>query len=188
MRFAFLNAVLLMVLPASALATGSGDELERFLSNQNAFNTTISSPFLSTRSSELVVAAMSALGLPYRLGGNTFDSGFDCSGFVHAIYERTAGVTLPRNAAQQAAVTQTIEPAQLQPGDLVFFNTLRRAFSHVGIYVGDNKFIHSPKPGAAVRIEDIRTSYWRTRFDGARRALGGEPAPLGLGAPAASLP
>ncbi len=128
------------------------------------------------RKSEMVVAAMGALGVPYRRGGNTYDSGFDCSGFVRAVVGQTLGLMLPRNAAQQAAATHEIERQELQPGDLVFFNTLRRTYSHVGIYVGDHKFIHSPKPGAAVRIEDMRVNYWDRRFDGARRVTGQAPA------------
>ena len=82
---------------------------------------------------------------------------------------QTIGLILPRTANQQAAATVEIDKSELQPGDLVFFNTLRRAFSHVGIYVGDNKFIHSPKPGSEVRVEDMNIGYWRTRFNGARR-------------------
>jgi cell wall-associated NlpC family hydrolase len=124
---------------------------------------------LTDRMSELVVSAMGAIGIPYRRGGNSYEAGFDCSGFVRAVYNQTLGLLLPRQAAQQAAATQTIDRDQLQPGDLVFFNTLRRDYSHVGIYVGDHKFIHSPKPGAAVRIEDMRMNYWNRRFDGARR-------------------
>ncbi|HSV53311.1 MAG TPA: C40 family peptidase, partial [Burkholderiaceae bacterium] len=119
--------------------------------------------------SDLVVTAMGFLGVPYRRGGNNADSGFDCSGFVRAMYEQTVGLLLPRRANEQAAATQTIDKTDLQPGDLVFFNTMRRAFSHVGIYVGDGKFIHSPKPGSEVRVEDMRVSYWQRRFDGARR-------------------
>ena len=121
------------------------------------------------KASELVFTAMGFLGVPYRRGGTTGETGFDCSGFVRAIYLQTVGLILPRSADQQAAATQTIDKSDLKPGDLVFFNTLRRAFSHVGIYIGDNKFIHSPKPGAEVRVEDMRIGYWQTRFDGARR-------------------
>lgn len=123
------------------------------------------------RASDLVVTAMGFLGVPYRRGGNSLETGFDCSGFVRAIYQQTVGLMLPRRANEQAAATQTIDKRELQPGDLVFFNTMKRTFSHVGIYVGDGKFIHSPKPGAQVRVEDMGARYWSHRFDGARRVL-----------------
>jgi cell wall-associated NlpC family hydrolase len=123
------------------------------------------------RASDLVVTAMGFLGVPYRRGGNSAETGFDCSGFVKAMYEQAVGQILPRRANEQAAATQKIDRGELQPGDLVFFNTLRRTFSHVGIYIGDNKFIHSPKPGAQVRVEDMGVPYWSTRFDGARRVM-----------------
>jgi cell wall-associated NlpC family hydrolase len=119
--------------------------------------------------SDLVDNAFGFLGVPYKRGGNSIDTGFDCSGFVKAMYEQTVGLILPRKASQQAAATQKIDKSDLQPGDLVFFNTMRRAFSHVGIYVGDGNFIHSPKPGAEVRVENMAQSYWSRRFDGARR-------------------
>jgi cell wall-associated NlpC family hydrolase len=128
------------------------------------------------KASELVVSAMGFLGVPYRRGGNSMETGFDCSGFVRAMYEQTVGLVLPRRANEQAAATQKIDRGELQPGDLVFFNTMRRTFSHVGIYVGDNKFIHSPKPGAQVRVEDMGVSYWSSRFDGARRVMAGQDA------------
>ena len=123
---------------------------------------------VGSQASDLVVNAMGYLGVPYRHGG-TGIQGFDCSGFVQAMYENTLGLVLPHNAKAQAAVTEKIDKSELQPGDLVFFNTLRRAFSHVGIYIGDGKFIHSPRPGGEVRIEDMRESYWVKRFNGARR-------------------
>lgn len=119
--------------------------------------------------SELVMNAMGFLGVPYKFGGNSADVGFDCSGFVRAVFEESVGKVLPRRSDQQAAATQPIERSELKPGDLVFFNTMRRAFSHVGIYVGDGKFIHSPRAGATVRVEDMRKAYWETRFNGARR-------------------
>jgi cell wall-associated NlpC family hydrolase len=131
---------------------------------------------VAQRASELVVNAMGFLGVPYRRGGNSVDTGFDCSGFVKAMFEQTVGLILPRRADEQAAATQKIDKQELQPGDLVFFNTMRRAFSHVGIYIGDNKFIHSPRPGAQVRVEDMGLSYWKQRFDGARRVLTAPPA------------
>ena len=124
---------------------------------------------VSHRASALVVNAMGFLGVPYRRGGNSADTGFDCSGFVRATYEQSIGLILPRKAEQQAAATQNIARDDLKPGDLVFFNTMRRAFSHVGIYVGDNKFIHAPRSGASVRVESMGLDYWTRRFDGARR-------------------
>lgn len=121
------------------------------------------------KASQLVVHAMGFLGVPYKRGGDSFETGFDCSGFVRAIYEQSAGLLLPRRAAEQAEATQVIAKDDLRPGDLVFFNTMRHAFSHVGIYIGDGKFIHSPRSGAAVRVEDMNKSYWAQRFNGARR-------------------
>lgn len=143
---------------------------------------------VASKTSELVVNAMGFLGVPYRRGGSNASTGFDCSGFVKAMYEQTVGLILPRRANEQAAATQKIDRQDLQPGDLVFFNTMKHAFSHVGIYVGDGKFIHSPKPGAQVRVEDMGVSYWKARFDGARRVLTGQPpaAPAPAAATAAA--
>ena len=124
------------------------------------------------KASGLVVNAMGFLGVPYKRGGNSVETGFDCSGFVRAMYEQTVGLMLPRRAAEQAAATEIIDRTDLKPGDLVFFNTMRRAFSHVGIYVGDGKFIHSPRSGQQIRVEDMRAAYWQTRFNGARRVAG----------------
>lgn len=122
------------------------------------------------KASYLVINAMGFLGVPYKYGGSSVESGgFDCSGFVRAVFEKSVGKVLPRRASDQAAATQTIDRSELKPGDLVFFNTMKRAFSHVGIYVGDGKFIHSPRSGSQVRVEDMRIAYWQTRFNGARR-------------------
>jgi cell wall-associated NlpC family hydrolase len=177
MRIALVFVSLLVVASAHANSAGAGDDMDRFLADKGLLEKPApveqapAKPPAANKASELVVAAMGSLGVPYRRGGNTFEGGFDCSGFVRAMYEQTVGLILPRVAAQQAAATQEIDRTELQPGDLVFFNTMRRAFSHVGIYVGDHKFIHSPKPGAEVRIEDLRVNYWNRRFDGARRVL-----------------
>ncbi len=122
--------------------------------------------------SDLVMSAMNFLGVPYKRGGNTEETGFDCSGFTRHIFENSVGLVLPRRADEQAnsAGLRNINRQELKPGDLVFFNTMKRTFSHVGIYVGDDKFIHAPRTGAEVRIEDMRESYWARRFTGARRA------------------
>lgn len=122
--------------------------------------------------SEMVLTAMNFLGVPYRRGGDSAEDGFDCSGFTRHIFERSLGLVLPRRVDDQASAPGLVPVSRedLKPGDLVFFNTLRRTFSHVGIYIGDGKFIHSPRSGAQVRIEDMRISYWTQRFTGARRA------------------
>lgn len=125
----------------------------------------------SQHASQLVMNAMGFLGVPYLYGGNSAETGFDCSGFVRAVYQQSLGKILPRRSHEQAAATRVIERTELKPGDLVFFNTMRRAFSHVGIYVGDGKFIHAPRAGAEVRVEDMRGSYWQKRFNGARRVI-----------------
>jgi cell wall-associated NlpC family hydrolase len=117
----------------------------------------------------MVEQAMGLLGVPYRRGGNSENTGFDCSGFVRHLYEKSVGQILPRRAVDQARATEVIDREELKPGDLVFFNTMRRAFSHVGIYVGDGKFIHAPRAGKAVNVEDMRSAYWQKRFNGARR-------------------
>lgn len=124
---------------------------------------------VGTSASNLVINAMAFLGVPYRYGGISAETGVDCSGLVRTVFEQSVGKILPRRAADQAAATEMIERSELKPGDLVFFNTMKRAFSHVGIYVGDGKFIHAPRSGAAVRVEDMRVAYWNTRFNGARR-------------------
>ena len=133
---------------------------------------------VGAQASELVLNAMGFLGVPYKRGGTSATAGFDCSGFVRSMYEQTVGLVLPRRAEEQAKATQEIPRDELKPGDLVFFNTMRRAFSHVGIYVGDGKFIHSPRTGSHVRVEDMREAYWTKRFNGARRVGGTPLSPL----------
>ncbi len=136
--------------------------------------------------SDLVLSAMNFLGVPYRRGGQSAETGFDCSGFTRYVFENSVGLVLPRRAEEQARAPGmlAISRDELKPGDLVFFNTLRRTFSHVGIYVGDNKFIHSPRAGGEVRIEDMNLSYWTRRYNGARRAPTVEPANASTDTPA----
>ena len=169
-----ISAIVLMLLlftaSVQAAPSGNSDEMDQLLVDKGLLaRITQVRHSVGEKASELVFNAMGFLGVPYRRGGNTAESGFDCSGFVKAMYSQTVGLILPRKAEQQAAATQKIDRADLQPGDLVFFNTMRRAFSHVGIYIGDGKFIHSPKPGSEVRVEDMGIAYWNRRFDGARR-------------------
>jgi cell wall-associated NlpC family hydrolase len=163
-------ALALGLYTTSVQATPSADELDSWLADKGLLSHIQQArQNVNLKASELVLHAIGFLGVPYLRGGNSVDTGFDCSGFVKAIYEQTIGLVLPRKAEQQAAATQNIEKKDLIPGDLVFFNTMRRAFSHVGIYIGDGKFIHSPKPGSEVRVESLAAAYWTRRFDGARR-------------------
>lgn len=153
------------------------DALETLLAEKGLLGTIGSvGSKVGNQASDLVATTLGFLGVPYRRGGATLETGFDCSGFVKSMFEQAMGLVLPRSAAQQAAATEKVESSELKPGDLVFFNTMRRTFSHVGIYVGNGKFIHSPKPGGEVRIEDMKASYWARRFDGARRVAADVPS------------
>ena len=113
--------------------------------------------------------AMDLLGIRYRRGGNSPEAGFDCSGFVSHVFRESLGLILPRSSKEMSRSGQEIGRGELRPGDLVFFNTMRNAFSHVGIYLGDNQFVHAPRSGGRVRVEDLRERYWTKRFNGARR-------------------
>ncbi|MEW5887865.1 MAG: C40 family peptidase [Pseudomonadota bacterium] len=118
---------------------------------------------------ELVVRALSFVGMNYRRGGDSPEEGFDCSGLVRHVFREALGLSLPRSAREMSTVGEPVSVQELKPGDLVFYNTLRRAFSHVGIYLGDNRFVHAPASGGEVRVEDMRQPYWAKRFNGARR-------------------
>jgi len=126
---------------------------------------------------ELVLRALTLLGVNYKFGGNSPDSGLDCSGLVRHVFREAVGLVLPRRAEEISRAGEPIAVNELRPGDLVFFNTLRRAFSHVGIYIGNNQFVHAPSSGGEVRVESLSGSYWTRRFNGARRLLAGEQVP-----------
>lgn len=113
--------------------------------------------------------ALSLSGTPYKYGGNSPDTGFDCSGFVEHVFRHSLGISLPRGTSEIWRAGQEIGADQLRPGDLVFFDTLKRMFSHVGIYLGDDRFVHSPSNGGSIRVDNISEDYWRQRFNGARR-------------------
>jgi cell wall-associated NlpC family hydrolase len=171
-------------LPAApAAAASAADAIGRFLVDRGLIGAAADTAHAGNalvdrvrdKASEMVLTAMNFLGVRYTRGGNSPETGFDCSGFTREVFESSLGLMLPRRVEQQARASGLVpvKRTDLQPGDLVFFNTLRRTFSHVGIYVGDGKFIHAPKPGGEVRVEDMRFRYWASRFTGARRA---EPA------------
>lgn len=118
---------------------------------------------------ELVMYAVSLADTPYHYGGNNANSGFDCSGFVGHVYRHSLGISMPRTSRDISRIGRPISQNDLSPGDLVFYNTSHASFSHVGIYVGDGKFVHSPRTGESVRTEQMQMSYWAKRYDGARR-------------------
>ncbi|WP_322104142.1 C40 family peptidase [Paraburkholderia sp. J41] len=124
---------------------------------------------MAGKAGDVVVGALNMIGVRYRWGGNTPDSGLDCSGFVRYVFQDTLGMSLPRRAEEMSRVGEKVSMSNLKPGDLVFFNTMRRSFSHVGIYIGDNKFVHSPSTGSTIRVDDLDSGYWEKRFQGARR-------------------
>lgn len=123
---------------------------------------------------ELVVRSLALLGVRYKWGGNAPETGLDCSGLVRFVYDEVLDRVLPRRSVEISREGTPIERHELKPGDLVFFNTLKRAFSHVGIYIGDNHFVHAPSRGKVVRIESLNSAYWQRRFNGARRLLPSE--------------
>ncbi|MFL9905604.1 C40 family peptidase [Paraburkholderia sp. RL17-337-BIB-A] len=121
---------------------------------------------------DIVDQAMTMIGVPYRWGGNDPDSGLDCSGFVRYVYRKATGKLLPRQSAQISKTGSAIAKPDLHPGDLVFFNTPRGTATHVGIYVGKQKFVHAPATGSSIRVESLSANYWASRYYGARRFMG----------------
>lgn len=124
---------------------------------------------MSEQRAEALLQTLLMLGVDYRYGGKTPETGFDCSGLVAHVFREAYGIELPHNARAQSEMGMRVSLSELRAGDLVFYNTLNRPFSHVGIYLGDGRFVHAPKTGAQVRVEPIRGQYWMRRFDGARR-------------------
>jgi len=129
---------------------------------------------VSGRSESLINQAMELIGVRYRWNMDIPQSGLDGSGFVAYVFKDKLSFLIPRKSSQMSKVGKSINRDDLQPGDLVFFNTMRMTFSHVGIYVGENKFIHSPSKGANIRVDDMTSVYWDKRFDGARRLDGSD--------------
>lgn len=118
---------------------------------------------------DLVMYAVSLADTPYRYGGNSPDSGFDCSGFVGHVFKHSLGISLPRTSHDLSKIGRAVKTYQLRPGDLVFFNTLDRTYSHVGIFIGEGKFVHAPKSGSRIRVEKMNDQYWASHYNGARR-------------------
>ena len=120
---------------------------------------------------DVVMYALGLLDVAYQFGGSNPEAGLDCSGLVQLVYKNALGVSLPRTAADIAAAARPVSKAQLQAGDLVFFKTSERSFSHVGIYLGGEQFIHAPSSRGKVRVESMNNSYFAPRFEGGRSLI-----------------
>lgn len=167
-RFATIATVLALSL-AAAPARADDESLRPDLGTRlvNTISSSVGSVVAGAQN--LVLNAMGFLGIPYRFGGATPEAGFDCSGFVQYVFRQASGLMLPRSSFEQIRQGIAVARDELQVGDLVFFNTMRATASHVGIYIGENRFIHAPSRGKTVEIVDITNSYWQARYDGARR-------------------
>ena len=128
------------------------------------------------RADDVVVRALSLIGVPYRYGGEDPAVGLDCSGLVRHAFRHGAGMDLPRRSEDRGRVGTPVRRHELLPGDLVFFNTLGRPYSHVAIYIGDGRFVHAPTSRGEVRIEAMSLQYWNSRYNGARRVLAQAPS------------
>ncbi len=156
-----LIALALLPLPALADETGNPPGFSQ--------STSRSADGVLGHAQEFALRALSFIGVRYKWGGNSPDTGFDCSGLIRYVYSQITGQALPRNANDLSQVGETVDRTELQPGDLVFFNTLRKPFSHVGIYLGESRFLHAPSRGGSVEIVDMSQRYWQSRYNGARR-------------------
>ncbi|MVW71882.1 C40 family peptidase [Bordetella sp. 15P40C-2] len=162
-----------------ALASLSNDPIGALTKSAGKHGISRQPVAMAGASNALIDEALELIGIRYRYGGSSPETGFDCSGFVAYTAQRALGLKLPRNAAAIASIGANVDKKQLQPGDLVFFNTLGRRYSHVGIYLGENRFVHSPSAGGAVRIESMTMAYWSKRYNGARRLDGNYVAAAG---------
>ena len=159
-----------LILCSSLAATPASADVARATSLVDATRATVANVWHGTQ--DLAIYALGLIGVDYRYGGETPEAGLDCSGLVRYVFQQVTGVTLPRTSKELSRVGTPVARHDLKPGDLVFFNTRRFAFSHVGIYLGDDRFIHSPRTGSEVQISEMDNSYWRKHFDGARRLVG----------------
>lgn len=123
----------------------------------------------SVGTEDISIAAVGLVGVPYRYGGNNPKGGFDCSGLIAYVYQKSANIKLPRTIQEMSSKGKSVENQPPAPGDLVFFNTTGAKYSHAGIYVGQGRFVHAPSAGGTVRLEYITTPYWAARFTEARR-------------------
>jgi len=156
---------------AILLAAGcsSSPQRDRVWTGAPDYGTASRHDYDAKRGRDVVRHALGYVGIPYRYGGNSAETGFDCSGLVWRVYRQATGITLPRDTYGISRTGIAITSRELQPGDLVFFNTMRRPYSHVGIYLGGDRFVHAPSSGGTVSVSHLNNRYWRHRFNGGRR-------------------
>ena len=167
MRKALTSLALVTALMSVGLQATATEQAHKSEESQSLFDR------YTNAAQDVILQSLKLVGVRYRFGGNDEASGLDCSGFVRLVFKDSVGAQLPRTSAEMSKLGERIDTSQLKAGDLVFFNTMRRTFSHVGIYLGDNHFLHAPRTGAEVRVEDMSDSYWVKRYNGARRIIDG---------------
>lgn len=166
-----LRWLVLGLLGIALVGCSSAPKKSSWKSGNKTAGTSLQKIEVSADRREIVLYALGLLGVNYRFGGSNPEAGLDCSGMASFIYENAVGVKLPHNAAQIAKVSRSISRAQLQAGDFVFFNTMNRPYSHMGIYLGDNKFIHAPSTNSQVKVANLDMPYFASRFNGAGTVL-----------------
>jgi cell wall-associated NlpC family hydrolase len=173
-RFQTMNFKALLIFLVLVFSSPSWAEVDS--SNLSALDTTTPSEVSPTPDQPwksdiglIINKAYELTGIKYKLGGSKPETGFDCSQFVKYVFEQALNLSLPPSARSLSKIGETIRFEDLQPGDLVFFNTRKSKFSHVGIYVGNNEFIHAPRTGKTIRVENLTKNYWLKRFNGATR-------------------
>ena len=165
-------AVWLLTLTLPALAQQTH---ERSLANSASTTVKDAAAAAWQTALKLSSVALGLIGVDYKYGGTSPETGLDCSGLVRYVFQQVTGIVLPRTAKEMSRVGDNVGLDELKPGDLVFFNTRQFAFSHVGIYLGDNRFVHAPSRGREVEIATIDKHFWQKRFNGARRLVGALP-------------
>ncbi|MCX8514973.1 MAG: C40 family peptidase, partial [Burkholderiales bacterium] len=166
MIFKKLKLLLLVIMTSSVMAVdatnanGDNDQTEAVAVNANSHDVI----------GDMLMQSINLIGIPYKWGGNTPQQGMDCSGFIRYVFKKSLGITLPRTAAEMARVGKRVELNDLEPGDLIFFNTRRGSNTHIGMYIGNNKFIQSPRTGETIQVTEL-TSSWRSKINGVKRII-----------------
>lgn len=174
-RLCFVASTLIALL-CSGIGLAQADELENLINRQNAVSQFESREISRGDADSLISSAMGLLGVAYRYGGTSANTGFDCSGFMQYIFRRSMQISLPRTSAEQARMGVAVGRSELQPGDMVFFNTAGRRISHVGLYIGNNRFIHAPRTGKSIEITSLGNKYWNSKYVTARRIKKNDPS------------